>query len=156
MSETSTPSSEDRPVKPDRLAAARAANALRPSVPKRKFSAITNGSKLLAGIDGRSPWVRRCRDLLSEHVADLGGEISVGERSLVRRCATITTELEFLEARFAAAETGAKPADLDLYLRAANNLRRLLQAVGLHRRARDITPNPLSYEHDDDVIDDAP
>ena len=52
----------------------------------------------------------------------------------------ITAELEFLEARFATAGDGAKPDDLDLYLRASNNLRRLLEAVGLQRRARDVTP----------------
>jgi hypothetical protein len=59
--------------------------------------------------------------------------------------AAFTTELEFLEARFAAAENGANPNDLDLYLRASNNLRRLLEAIGLQRRARDVTPDPLAY-----------
>ena len=72
---------------------------------KRQRSSITNGSRLLAGVDGRSPWVRRCRDVISSHLVDLGGEdnASAAERSLIRRASVITTELEFLEARFAAA-----------------------------------------------------
>jgi hypothetical protein len=148
MSETVVMSSTDRPPVDDpaaRMAKARAANPR--SHPGRQRSAITNGSKLLAGVDGRSPWIRRAKDLIAEHLADLGGEsnVSAGERSLIRRAATITTELEFLEARFAVAEDGAKPDDLDLYLRASNNLRRLLEAIGLQRRMRDVTVDPLAY-----------
>jgi hypothetical protein len=98
----------------------------------------------LPGIDGRSAWIRRCKDLISEHVADLGGEdnTSVAERSLVRRIAVITTELEMMEARFAAAGQ-ADANDLDLYQRTAGNLRRLLEAVGLQRRALDVSPPNL-------------
>src|SRR5262249_47302794 len=98
------------------------------------------------GIDGRSAWIRRCKDLISEHVADLGGldNTSVAERSLVRRAAVITTELEMLEAKFAAAGN-AEPNDLDLYQRTAGNLRRLLEAIGLQRRSRDVTPTLSDY-----------
>ena len=104
-------------------------------------SRITNGTKLLPGIDGRSPWVRRCKDLIAAHIADLGGELntSAAERSIVRRAAVLTTELELLEAKFAAAGQ-ASSDDLDLYARTSGNLRRLLEAIGLQRRARDIGP----------------
>jgi hypothetical protein len=100
----------------------------------------------LIGVDQRSPWVRRCRDLIELHVADLGGEenISVAERSLIRRAAVLTTELEQLEVKFATAGCGAKPDDLDLYSRAAANLRRLLESIGLKRRARDVTPPDIA------------
>ena len=65
---------------------------------------------------------------------------SAAERSIVRRAAVLTTELEMLEARFAAAGQ-ADATSLDLYIRASVNLRRLLEAVGLHhRRAKDIGP----------------
>ena len=33
-------------------------------------SRITNGSALLPGIDGRSAWVRRSKDLIAEFVSD--------------------------------------------------------------------------------------
>jgi len=98
-------------------------------------SAVTNGSELLPGIDGRSAWARRLRDVIANHVADLGGDqaISEAERSIVRRAATMTVELERLEARFATAGAAAAP-DLDLYQRTAGNLRRLLESVGIGRR----------------------
>ena len=146
MSDTAPNSSSDR-TPMDRRAAAAKARASSRSAGKQR-SALTNGKKLLMGVDGRSPWLRRLRDLLSIHTNDLGGPdaISEGEKSIVRRIATITAELELLESRFAIAETGAKAEDLDLYFRGANNLRRLLEAVGLQRRSRDITPpDPLAY-----------
>ena len=102
-------------------------------------SAITNG-KLLPGIDQRSAWVRRCRDIIAEHLSDLGGEdnCSAAERSIVRRASVMTVELEMLEAKFATAGQ-ASADDLDIYVRASGNLRRLLEAIGLQRRARDVS-----------------
>ena len=48
-------------------------------------SAVTNGSVLLQGVDGRSIWARRARDLIEAHVADLGGYdlCSEAERSII-------------------------------------------------------------------------
>ena len=47
----------------------------------------------------------------------------------------MTVELEHLEAKFALAGE-ASPDDLDLYSRAASNLRRLLETIGINRRPR--------------------
>ena len=109
-------------------------------------SRITNGSELLAGVDGRSVWARRMRDLIEAHIADLGGAdlCSQAERSLVRRVACLSVELELLESRFAT-DGQASPQSLDLYQRTSNSLRRLLEAVGLKRRPRDVTPDLRSY-----------
>jgi hypothetical protein len=110
-------------------------------VPSRQRSRVTNGSTLLPGIDQRSAWVRRCKDVISSHLSDMGGEdnTSAAERSIIRRASVMTVELEQLEARFATAGE-ACASDLDLYQRTAANLRRLLEAVGLQRRAKDISP----------------
>jgi hypothetical protein len=104
-------------------------------------SAVTNG-KLLPGIDQRSAWVRRCKDVIAAHISDLGGadNTSAAERSIIRRAAVLTAQLEQLEARFALADGVASAEDLDLYQRSANSLRRLLEAVGIKRRPRDVTP----------------
>jgi hypothetical protein len=77
-------------------------------------SRITNGSKLLLGIDGRSPWVRRCKDIIAAHPSDLGGadNTSAAERSTIRRAAVLTTELERFEVKFASAGE-ASTEDLD-------------------------------------------
>jgi hypothetical protein len=124
-------------------------SADRPKVGRKKDpqkSRITNGSALLPGTDGRSAWVRRCKDIIAAHLSDLGGEFntSAAERSLIRRASTLTVELERLEARFATAGK-ASADDLDLYQRTAGNLRRLLEAVGLQRRARNVTPTLAEY-----------
>jgi hypothetical protein len=109
-------------------------------------SRISNRAAALPGVDGRSTWVRRLRDLIDLYQADLGGEdaVSEAERSIIRRIATLTIELERMEVDFASAGE-AKPDQLDLYQRTANSLRRLLEAIGLQRRARDVTPDPLEY-----------
>lgn len=109
-------------------------------------SRVTNGTALLAGVDGRSVWARRLRDLIDLHVSDLGGSaaVSAAERSIVRRAATLTVELERLETTFALAGA-ASAQDLDLYQRTAGNLRRLLESIGLQRRAKDITPDLRDY-----------
>jgi hypothetical protein len=112
----------------------------------RQRSRVTNGSALLPGVDGRSAWIRRCKDIIREHIADLGGEnnTTAAERSIVRRASVMTVELERLEARFAVAGE-ASERDLDLYIRAAGNLRRLLEAIGLQRRPLDVTPTLTEY-----------
>jgi hypothetical protein len=92
-------------------------------------------------------WARRLRDLLALHVSDLGGEdvVTAAEHSLCRRISTITVELELLERKFALKGKGAAAEDLDMYLRAANSLRRLLESIGLKRVARDVTPLLQDY-----------
>jgi hypothetical protein len=101
---------------------------------------------LLSGVDGRSVWARRLRDLIDIHIEDLGGSdaVTAAERSIVRRASTLTVELERMEARFALAGE-ASAEELDLYSRTAGNLRRLLESVGLQRRAKDITPDLRDY-----------
>jgi hypothetical protein len=115
-----------------------------PKDPQR--SRITNGSALLPGVDGRSAWIRRCKDVISLHLSDLGGadNVSEAEHSIVRRCATLTVELERMEAVFATVGE-ASAADLGLYQRASNTLRRHLETIGLERRSRLITPDLHEY-----------
>jgi hypothetical protein len=112
----------------------------------RQKSRVTNGRILIAGVDQRLPYVRRCRDILREHIADLGGadNCSAAERSIIRRVSILSVELERLETRFASAGE-ASNEDLDLYQKTAGNLRRLLEAVGLQRRSRDVTPPLHEY-----------
>jgi hypothetical protein len=96
-------------------------------------SAVTNG-KLFRDVDERTAWVRRFRDLLYAHEADLGGDeiLSEGQRSIVRRAAMLEVQLEMLEARFAANDGVASQKGLDQYQRATNTLRRTLESLGLN------------------------
>lgn len=67
----------------------------RPKVGRQKRdpqkSRITNGSALLSGVDGRSPWVRRCKDVIASHLSDHPGA-SAAERSIIRRASVLTVE----------------------------------------------------------------
>ena len=77
------------------------------------------------------------------HVADLGGDqnVSEAERAIIRRAAVIITELERMERDFALSEGAPGIPELEMYQRMANTMRRLLEALGLQRRPRDVTPH---------------
>lgn len=106
-------------------------------------SAISNGSALLEGVDHRSAWMRRLRDLISDHTADLGGaeSLSAAERALVRRAAMLALQCELMEARWQENNGEASPRQIETYQRATGALRRTLEALGLQRRPRDVTPS---------------
>jgi hypothetical protein len=126
--ETAATSSEDRAVVERRSS--------------KQRSRITNGA-LLPGIDQRSAWVRRCKDVIASHLSDIP-DATAAERSIIRRASVLTVELERLERQFALAGE-ADPETLDLYGRVAGNMRRLLESVGLERRARDVSPTLADY-----------
>ena len=107
---------------------------------------ITNGTTFLPGVDGRSTWVRRARDVQTQLVQDRGGSgvVSSAETLIMRRAAVLEVELERLEGIFAAAGE-ADAGQLGLYQTCANTQRRLLEAIGLERRARDVTPSLEQY-----------
>jgi hypothetical protein len=112
-----------------------------PELPRDpRKSRVANGSALLPGVDGRSTWVRRAKEIIADHISDLGGadNCSAAERSLIRRASTLSVELERLEVRFASADE-VNVVNLEAYGRASNTLRRLLEAVGLQRRSKDAT-----------------
>jgi hypothetical protein len=113
---------------------------------KGSATRVTNGRDFLPGIDKRSYWAKRARELLAIHVSDLGGAeaCTEAEKSIVRRAAVLTIELERLEKRFAVATDVSHP-DLDMYGRLSTKLLQLLMAVGLSRRSRDVTPTIDQY-----------
>ena len=107
---------------------------------------MANGTQLVPGVNGHSVWVRRAKEIIADSMSDAGGEANTtaAERSLIRRAATLTVECERLESRFATSEQ-ADPADLDLYQKLSNTLRRLLTSLGLHqRRPRNVGAATLS------------
>jgi len=87
------------------------------------------------------------RDVIELHISDLGGleNASEAERSIIRRAATLTIELERLEAKFSTLPNGPRDSDLDMYQRCSNSLRRLLESIGIQRRPRDVTPSLEAY-----------
>jgi hypothetical protein len=104
---------------------------------------IANGSAWLTNADQRTLWYRRFKDCINDHLSDIP-DASASERSILRRASVLEVELERLETRFAN-DGSASDSDLDLYQRTASTMRRLLEAIGLQRRPRDITPSLDQY-----------
>ena len=113
-------------------------------------SRITNGKELLPDVDGRSVWARLFRDERGALIAHAGGEDRASEpqRMLCRRAAALEAELVHFEAKFAATRAaGDIPTakDLDLYSRLASAQRRVLEAIGIDRKAFDAVPSLDGY-----------
>ena len=104
--------------------------------PKRKSSAVSSGRRLFVEGDANSPWSRRFRDLCAGHTSDLGGReaLSEAQASLIRRASALECELERMEGQMSAGVA----VDLDVFARAASHLRRILESLGLERKARPV------------------
>lgn len=103
----------------------------------KQRSRVGNGTDILPDVDGRSPIVRRIRELLDQFIADMGGDPSEAKRSIAKRAATLIDWCESAESKMA----NGKELDIATFTTAANTLRRLLADVGLERHARDVTPS---------------
>jgi hypothetical protein len=108
-----------------------------PARAKRPRSAVTSGRKAFIAGDPNSAWARRFHDLVQGHISDLGGRSIVSEArfALCKRAAGLECELEQMEGRMSLGEE----INLDSYGRAASHLRRILETLGLERKARDVT-----------------
>jgi hypothetical protein len=90
-------------------------------------SRVTNGTRVLEGVDGRSPSARRFRDLLDSFAHDLGGleHLSEADRSLVKQAASLTIRAEQLQVAIVRGE----PVDPDELIRLTNTARRTLAGI---------------------------
>jgi len=95
-------------------------------------SAVTNGSRILAGVNGRSAAARRFRDVVVSLEAELGGELSESERLQVRNAATLQLHSEELAARLIRGEA----VDPEEITRAANGATRALAGLRKRRAAK--------------------
>jgi hypothetical protein len=108
---------------------------------KLSRSRVTNGKRLFldAEIDQRTGIARRFRDLVEMHTADLGGPggLSEAQAQLIRRVSMLEVRLEEAEGRMVA---GDPAVDLEEFARISSHLRRLWEALGVRRVAKDVTP----------------
>ena len=101
----------------------------------RLRSRVTNGTKLVAGVDGRSADARRYRDVAMALADDLGGASSLSEaqRALVSQAAALTVQSE----RMQGAMLRGEPLDVEQQTRVANVLARTLSRLGIKRRVQE-------------------
>jgi hypothetical protein len=109
----------------------------------KQRSRMTNGTALLPDVDGRSAIARRFKDITSAILADQGGaeQCSESRLQLVRRFAAAAVLAEQMESRLANGEQ----IDIQEHALVCSTLTRLAQRIGIERRARDVTPDPLEY-----------
>lgn len=108
--------------------------------PPTARSAVSNGSRILDGVDGRSAGARRFKDLIENFSRDLGGlnRLSESEQSLIRQAASLTMRAEQLQAAIVKGE----PVDPDELIRLSNTARRCLE--GIQKREQ---PKPSLADH---------
>jgi hypothetical protein len=95
-------------------------------------SAISNRSRLLEGVDGRSALARRYRDIVEAYVREAGGSVSEVERDLIRQAAGLTLRAEQLQAGLVRGED----IDTDELVRASSTAKRLLETIRSKADAR--------------------
>ncbi len=88
---------------------------------------------------------RRLRDLLDDYLSDLGGveNTSAMEQDLARAAAGLAVRREQIEAALVRGEEVSS----EEWVRIVNSENRTLGNLGLKRRARDVTPDPIEYLH---------
>lgn len=104
-------------------------------------SAVTNGSRMLVGIDGCTAKARRYRDLVEGLIAEIGGELGEAERLQVRNAATLQMHAEELTAQLVRGE----PIDSEAITRAANGATRALAALRRRGRPKGKAPDLHAY-----------
>jgi len=97
----------------------------------------------LADLDGRTKARKAADKLLSDLVSDMGGaaQVSAGRMALAEHAAVLDAMAKHQGALFLRGD----PIDVSEYGTLTNALRRLLETIGLERRAKDITPSLSNY-----------
>jgi hypothetical protein len=93
-------------------------------------SVVTNGKRPLPGVDGRSTWGRRRRDLIAALSLELGRPLRERDKALIANTASLIVRCEQLHVQIA---NGAEVDD-DQLIRLSNTASRLLRTLGLDRR----------------------
>lgn len=94
--------------------------------------------KSLDDLDGRTKQYRDAKVMIADLIGDLGGadRVTTAERALVERAALLSAMCQHLEATWLAGNKIFAPE----YASLTNTLRRVLLALGLERRPRDVSP----------------
>lgn len=103
-------------------------------------SRISNGSEMLAGIDGRSAQARRYRDIVASLLGEMG-PVGVAENLQVRAAASMQLQAEALTAAMVRGEV----VDQEQLSRAANGAIRALAAIRKCTPAKPKGPNLAEY-----------
>jgi hypothetical protein len=101
-------------------------------------SRITNRTRLLENVDGRSSSARRFRDLTNAYSAELGGELSEAERSMVRQAVAMQLQAERMQEAIVRGEA----VDSDALIRLSSTSKRLLSIIAAKAGQRQAPAGP--------------
>lgn len=101
------------------------------------------GIPTIDALDRRTRPYRRYEAIRDAVLSDMGGEENTSEvqRQLVAKFSTLALQLKSMEA----AAIEGNEINLDLFGRCAGHLRRIAEALGMKRVARDVTPSLTEY-----------
>jgi hypothetical protein len=88
-------------------------------------SKISNGTRLLSNVDGRSREARRFRDLVASFATEIGTDLGEVEMGLVRQAAGLALRAEQLQEAIVRGE----PVDNDDLIRISGTSRRILMVL---------------------------
>jgi hypothetical protein len=112
-------------------------------VSKTNRSAVSNRSRLLEGVDGRTATARRFRDICRAYEVEIGGLVSEVERDLIRQAAGLTLRSEQMQAAIVRGEM----VDNDQLIRISSTARRVLETISLKAAKRKSVPAVTLADH---------
>lgn len=105
-------------------------------------SKVSNGTRLLQNVDGRSSSARRFRDLVQAYEAEAGGNLTEVERGLIRQAAGLTLRSEQMQSAIVRGEI----VDNDALIRISGEARRILSSI-LAKAAKRKPEAPSLQDH---------
>jgi hypothetical protein len=103
---------------------------------------VSNGTRLLQNVDGRSSSARRFRDLVRAYESEVGGNLTEVERGLIRQAAALTFKAEALQSDL----VNGNPVDGDQLIRLTGTANRILSAIG-EKASKRKEPAPTLQDH---------
>jgi len=97
-------------------------------------SRVSNRSRILPGVDGRSATARRFRDICRSYELEAGGDVSELERDMIRQAAGLVVRGEQMQAALIRGE----PVNNDELVRISSTAKRLLETI--HAKAEKRKP----------------
>jgi hypothetical protein len=91
----------------------------------------------LSRLDGRTAAAKEARDLAAALERDIGGDPSAAMRVLIEQGACLWALCSDYGRRCLTGQLD--PTEVPTWLRTVNNLRRVLETIGLERRAKNVT-----------------
>jgi hypothetical protein len=91
----------------------------------------------LEQLDGRTNAAREARDFATALESDAGGDPSAAQRALIEQASCLKALCGDYGLRHLSGQLA--PDEIPTWLSSVNNLRRILETIGLERKARDVT-----------------